>query len=135
KRRTMALFPIRKATVSRMTITHQALMRWVRFTSVGLGSAPARQDRMPAIVEAIARTAKGARSTGRLKPAILSLPARVDRQQRIAGTVEESVALLALVRCDGSTEDDAAQQRHRQQRAFRQHPRHVLDPAWDQLDL
>ena len=49
--------------------------------------------------------------------------------------LQESAAFLAGRERHRRAEHDAAEQRHRQELALRQHARHVLDPARDEFDI
>ena len=51
------------------------------------------------------------------------------REKGVSGAVEKDLPVLPLAERDGRAEDDAAEQRHGQNRALGQHARHVLDPA------
>ena len=55
-RMVMPVRPKKKATVIATTITHQALMRWLRLTSVEGSGFGARHDRMPATMLAVVST-------------------------------------------------------------------------------
>ena len=135
----MPVRPKKKATVIASTITHQALMRWLRLTSVEDSGFGARHDRMPATRLAVVSTA----SRPMIRMAVSwrhlnrsSLDGRgLSASSVCAGALEKGAAFLAGRDRHRRAEDDAAQKRHRQELALGQHARHVLDPARDEFDL
>src|SRR4029450_2212652 len=60
---------------------------------------------------------------------------RVEVEQCLPRPVQKGMAVFAGFEDDGLTEDDAAKQRHRQECTFRQHTRHVLDPAGNEFHI